>query len=98
MHATLMLLSLTIFNADFDICTAANNQQQPTAIFQNNQYYAFWQDERAAPIYALCGARISATGTVIDPNGKLLFRDSAYLRPVVAYDGTNFLVAFRNHC
>ncbi len=98
MNTAVMLLSMTLFQADFTVCNVANNQQHPTAIFQNNQYYVFWQDERSTPIYALCGARISAAGAVLDPNGKILFRDSAYMRPAVAHDGASFLVAFRNHC
>ncbi len=98
MSTVLVILSLQLFNADFAICTADSNQNWPSAIYQNNQHYVFWQDERATPLFSLYGARISAGGSVIDPNGKLLYRDSVYSRPGVAYDGTNFLVVFRNHC
>lgn len=98
MNAILIALSLNLFNSDFSICNVNNNQQWPSAIYQNNQYYVFWEDERSTPRYSLYGARVSASGTVIDANGKMFYQDSVYLRPAIAYDGTNFLVAFRNHC
>jgi len=98
MNIVLIALSLNLLNADFSICNVNNNQQWPSAIYQNNQYYVFWEDERAITRYSLYGARVSASGTVIDVNGKMFYQDSVYLRPAIAYDGTNFLVAFRNHC
>ncbi len=98
MSTVLVILSLNLFNADFTICTAADNQDMPSAIYQNNQYYVFWKDDRASPLFALYGARVSTGGSVIDPNGKLLYRDSVFSRGSVAYDGTNFLVVFRDGC
>ncbi len=98
MNLLTIFFSLSIFNADFAICTANDNQDLSSAIYKNNQYYVFWEDARSYPLYSLYGARISITGSVVDPDGKLLFRDSVYSRPAVAYDGTNFLVVFRDGC
>jgi len=101
MSIALMIASLCLFSADFPICTASDGQYYPCAIFANNQYYVFWADYRyysTETMYTLFGARISATGTVLDPNGKALFKRQAAYEPAVAYDGTNFLVAIRDSC
>ncbi|UCG91991.1 MAG: hypothetical protein JSV97_13195 [candidate division WOR-3 bacterium] len=96
-----MVMSIFIFNADFPICTADDAQQYPCAIFANNQYYVFWADNRyfvAESTHAIFGARVGQDGTVIDPDGKLLFKRMAAATPCAAYDGTNFLVVFRDSC
>lgn len=92
-------MSLSLFNADFSICTAAAAQQFPRAIFTNNQYYVFWTDSRflgSDGSYAIFGARVSASGTVLDPDGKMLFKRQSGYAPAVAWDGSNFLVVFRD--
>lgn len=97
MSAVLLLASITLFNADFAICTASHYQFNPQAIFVNNQYYVFWEDWRfhqADSITGIYGARISSSGSVLDRDGKLLLLDSV-LDPRVAWDGTNFLVVCR---
>ncbi len=95
----ILIMSLCLVNADFSVCTATNNQCHPCVIFETGQYYVFWADYRYySPDYSLFGARVSTDGVVIDPNGNLLFRRQAAYDPAVAYDGTNFLVAFRDSC
>ena len=97
MQIVLLCASLSLFNADFAICTATDNQFNPAAIFANNQYYVFWEDRRFRSIdstIAVYGARISTAGAVLDRDGKLLLRDSI-VDPRVAFDGTNFLVVCR---
>ncbi|MEO0181947.1 MAG: hypothetical protein ABIL40_00540 [candidate division WOR-3 bacterium] len=91
------ILTLNLFNADFAITNLNTIEVYPCVAFANNQYYVFWTDYRNSPIYALYGARVSATGTVIDLNGKFQFQDSCFT-PAVAYDGTNFLVVWREGC
>lgn len=96
-----LLLSLLVPVADFPICTAADEQFEPCAMYVNDQYYVFWSDyryESADSSQAIFGARVSASGTVLDPDGKLLYRHRAGEGPVTAYDGTNFLVVFRDSC
>ncbi len=96
MHA---LITVLLINADFPICTSADHQHTPVAAFENNQYYVFWQDERFSlmqDLYALYGARVSSDGSVIDPNGKALYCDSAAGILDAAYDGISFLVVFRD--
>ncbi len=97
MSIVVTLAALSLFNADFGICTMATNEIYTTAAYANNQYYVFWTDYRSAPLYSLYGARISATGTVLDPNGKFLATDSVF-NPRVASDGSNLLVVWREGC
>ena len=92
-----VLATVYLCGADFTICNATDQQYYPCPLYQNNQYYVFWTDARAYPLYALYGARINNTGTVLDPNGKFLFQDSV-MGPRAAYDGTNFLVVWREGC
>ena len=91
-----IIMSLLIVQADFPVCTASYNQAYPCAVYAHNQYYVFWsQDSNPFSIY---GARITADGTVLDPNGKLMFSSSTWYEPKAAYDGTNCLVVFRDSC
>ena len=97
----LSLLVLVLIGAEFPICTDTTYQYYPSAFYANGQYCAFWADSRFYNIdntYCLYAARVTTTGTVLDPNGKLCFRDSCISKPAIAYDGSNFLIAFRNGC
>ncbi|MEO0189775.1 MAG: hypothetical protein ABIL18_02215 [candidate division WOR-3 bacterium] len=90
-----------ILGANFVICNYTANQQAPCVIYGNNQFYVFWSDLRyynSLETYALYGARVTNSGSVLDPNGKLLFNRQAAYPPKVAYDGINLLVALRDSC
>ncbi|MEO0185741.1 MAG: hypothetical protein ABIL20_08100 [candidate division WOR-3 bacterium] len=93
----IVLIVLRLFSVDFPITNLNSDERFPCAAYANSQYYVFWTDYRNYPQYALYGARISPTGTVIDLNGKFLFQDSCFT-PAVAYDGSNFLVVWRDGC
>jgi len=97
----MMIISTLIFlfGADFPICTAVYDQRYPEVCFVNNQYYIFWGDWREySTNYCIYGARVSVDGTVLDPNGKKIWGSEAANKVKVAYDGTNFLVIFREGC
>ena len=97
--SVVLVMSLCLMNADFPICTDTSGQYYPCAIFENDQYYVFWADYRYYfPDYAIYGARIAMDGTVLDPDGKMLFRNQSAFAPAVAYDGVGFMVAFRDSC
>lgn len=93
-----MVLSLFLFRADFAICPAGNFSGYPAAGFVQDQYYAFWIDQRCSPLMAVYGARVSRSGAVIDSAGVAVYTDSAGYGCGAAFDGTNFLVVTRNHC
>jgi len=99
MNLVFLVGTLATFGADFGICTFAAAQQFPNAIYQNGQYYVLWSDNRhvgSEGAYAIYGARVSTSGAVLDPDGKLLFKRQAGYAPFAAYDGTNFLIVFRD--
>jgi len=96
----MMPLLLALFGADFPVCTAPAGQFYPAVAYTGDRFYVFWLDQRHAPyesasVYA---ARVTRDGTVLDPNGIELFHGDAGYRCNAAFDGTNFLVVFRNHC
>ncbi|MGB9721010.1 MAG: hypothetical protein ACPL28_05980 [bacterium] len=101
MLSIIHLFGPIVFSANFAICTDTSQQYYATTIFANSQYYVFWADYRyysSQGLYSLYGARVTSAGTVLDPNGKLLFKRQAAYEPRVAFDGTNFLVAIRDSC
>ena len=101
MHILFMSIPILLFGADFPVCTEVEPQYYPTATYAFGQYYSFWSDWRYGVVnytYALFGSRISLDGTVLDPGGKLLYRDTLKTKPEVASDGTNLLVILREGC
>jgi hypothetical protein len=97
--AVMEVLVYFMLSSNFFVCGNTYDQYYATTIYANNQYYVFWSDYRHySPDYSLFGARVSNSGTVLDPNGKCLFRRQAAYEPRVACDGTNLLVAIRDSC
>ncbi len=95
-----LLAVIFLFNADFPICTAPDYQFYPCTVYADSMYYVFWEDRRFVntdSTYSIFASRVTIGGTVLDPDGKLIFRDTAYYEPVVAFDGTNFLVVHVNN-
>lgn len=98
---TTLIVSIFLFGSDFPICTAPDVQDYPCAVFAHDQYYAFWVDDRQFATegkHAIYGARVAQNGTVIDPDGKLLFKNQVGYATAAAFDGTNCLVVFRDSC
>jgi hypothetical protein len=76
------------------ISTAANDQREPAIGFDGTNFLVTWDDSRAglADIYA---ARVSTSGSVLDPAGLAISTAAnEQLEPAVAFDGTNYLVAW----
>ena len=94
-------LLLVLVGSDFPINTAFDNQYYPVVYFANDQYYVFWEDRRyviSDALYCVFCARVTTDGTVLDPDGKILFSNQVHYDIDVAFDGTNFLVAFEDSC
>ncbi|WP_434384476.1 HYR domain-containing protein [Melittangium boletus] len=76
---------------------ASGTQSYPAVSFGAGTFFVTWLDARAGrnEIY---GARVSAAdGLVLDPSGLAISTGSTYRTdPVVASDGTRFLVAWRD--
>ena len=96
-----LFLLFAILRSDFSICTAPSFQDYPVVKQVDDLYYVFWADQRlfsSTEKYAVYGARVTADGHVIDPDGKLIFCDSVADRFDVAFGVSNFLVVCRNGC
>lgn len=97
------MLSLLMFivGAEFPISAASSNQSLPVATFANGRYYVFWEDHRFLAedtTYAVFGARVTPEGTVLDPEGRLVYRWQARYDLSVATDGSDLVVAFEDSC
>jgi len=78
----------------FAVCTAANSQWYTDPGFNGTNFLVPWADQRNGTYDIYC-ARVSEAGEVIDPDG-IVVSAAAYDQqwPAMAYDGTNFLLAW----
>lgn len=97
----MILLLLALAGADFPISEAPRDQLLPVVTFANDQYYVFWADYRFEledTTYAIFGARVTPSGTVLDPEGRQVFRWKAEYDVAVATDGIELMVALEDSC
>ena len=92
------LLLLAFVGADFPISTAPGFTGYASVVYAQDQFYVFWEDQRAYPLTGVYAARVTKQGAVLDPTGVGLWTDSIGYRVSAAWDGTNFLVITREHC
>lgn len=81
----------------FLISGAANNQLAPTVAWNAgaNRWLVAWGDQRTNSNTDIYGSRIEANGTVVDAAGIAISTAAdQQVRPDVASDGTNWLVAW----
>lgn len=80
------------------------NHDEPAIAFDGTNYLVVWVENGSNPP-GLSAVRISKSGTVLDAQPLLIMNDSdAYvpgtwccdLEPSVSFDGSNYLVAYRN--
>src|SRR5262245_59430340 len=75
------------------ISTAPSHQEQPRVAFDGTNYLVAWEDIRSSSSWDVYSSRVSRSGGVLD---EIKVSDAAnnQMRPVVASDGTNFMVAW----
>ncbi len=80
----------------FIVSTAAGDEEQPAAASDGDIFLVVWADRRNGErdIY---GARVTATGTVLDTAGiEICTAPGAQNYPAVEYDGADFLVVWQD--
>ena len=88
--------------AGIAISIATGEQKSPAVSFDGTNYLVVWFDDRLGTqsSYQIYGARVTPQGVVLDPNGFLIFSPLApygpIITPAVAFDGTNYLVVWRD--
>ncbi|MCX6841757.1 MAG: hypothetical protein NTX53_05700 [candidate division WOR-3 bacterium] len=82
------------------ISTATSDQQYPAVAFGGGYYLVVWQDNRSGSYSDIYGARVSQSGSVLDPAGILISSNtptSSQSYPAVAFDGANYLVVWHDN-
>jgi len=81
--------------ADIPISTNINDQHAPALAWDGTNYLVAWEDSRSGTSSDIYGARVSAAGAVQDASGiPISTATSDQISPTLAWDGTNFLVAW----
>ena len=77
---------------------AAYSQGRPAAAFDGTNYLVVWTDNRSGSSEDIYGARVNVGGVVLDPLGIAISTAETYQGcPAVAFNGTNFLVAWYDY-
>jgi predicted nucleic-acid-binding Zn-ribbon protein len=93
--ARISQLGVVLDSNGFAISNDSNSQEFPTLAFDGNTYLVVWQDNRSISSNDIYGARVSQTGTILDPNGLVISTvANTQETPALAFDGTNYLVVW----
>ena len=83
--------------AGLAVSVASGPQEYPDVAWDGSGYLVVWQDKRSGG-YDIYAARVSSTGTVLDPAGITISTATGdQLHPAVAFDGTNYLVVWQDY-
>jgi hypothetical protein len=77
----------------FPLCTASGDQQKSKVSFGNGSFLVLWEDGRNfdSTGYDIYGSRVTSSGEVLDPNGKIITSFSYQERgPNLSWDGETF--------
>ncbi|HMY18814.1 MAG TPA: hypothetical protein PKA58_20945, partial [Polyangium sp.] len=76
----------------------ANSERNPKIAYNGTNWLVVWEDYRAVTDADIYGARISNTGTVLDPSGIAIstVTGTSQFAPSVAANGADWLVAWRD--
>ncbi len=82
----------------FAVSTAADEHRNPAVAFDGANFLVAWEDWRGGQNPNIYGARVTPGGVVLDTAGIAITTATAYQEsPSVAFDGTNWLVAWQDN-
>lgn len=77
------------------ISRGAGLRDTPAVAFDGTNWMVIWRDTRTTSSGDIYGTRISQEGVVLNTNGFPIATNGSKTYPAIAYDGTNYLVVFR---
>lgn len=83
---------------ELHICTEAGDQIFPSIASDGENFFVVWQDNRSGKRWEIYGARVTAEGQVLEPNGILIATGKSsndQVSPTLCFDGENYLVAWQ---
>jgi len=79
------------------VCQVPGEQNRADVAFGAGSYLVVWYDARSGSSYDIYGARVSPDGTILDTAGiAISTAGNSQYAPSVAFDGTNWLVAWQD--
>jgi hypothetical protein len=89
---------ILIDSSGFAISTANAHQEYPSVAFDGTNYLAVWQDKRNSSNADIYGARISTSGTVLDPSGlPISTAANKQSTPSIVSGDTNYFVVWQDY-
>lgn len=85
----IILMGVFAYGAEFPICTAAGDQQHPDVVFDGTEYTVVYDS-----VGDIWGAKVSTEGTVSERFVIVDDVNNSDTCPSIAYDGTNFFIAW----
>ena len=82
-----------LVGTDFAICNQDDYQTGPAVAFDGTNYLVVWELQ-AHPTYDIHGQQVSTAGGLVGENFVICNEDYAQSAPSLAFDGTNYLVAW----
>ncbi len=77
---------------------AANSQWAPDVAFDGTNFLVVWTDWRAGDNADIYGARVTPTGTVLDPNGLAITAQAEdQERPAVVFGSDRYLIVWEDN-
>jgi hypothetical protein len=97
-YATRIDIDGNVLNAPgIAISATADQQEYPALAFDGTNYLVTWQDNRNGFYTDIYGARVTVSGTVLDPAGVAVSDANRNQgQPAVGFDGTNYLVVWQD--
>jgi hypothetical protein len=84
-----------LVDTSFIYISAFSDQRSSAVAFDGTNYLVVWQDSRNDLSYDIYGARVTQSGTILDPIGiPISVAVNSQGVPSVAFDGTNYLVVW----